>query len=204
MGFGASTAQEFDLPAFPSEAGSRHELGGSRSDAPAGHGSRRQMDQILLGQSPPASDHQGGHACRFSRQLQASRGDEAHARDLADHGSQSLLAQAFLDQRQDLSLALGFGIDDAIGMQAGAQETGRKQIAAAQAPEHWPLETGRNPRGEERGAAGELGGEARLDHLVQRTPGEAAAWQVIIYGAKTERQRLGLLGPAVEPSNLEP
>jgi hypothetical protein len=39
---------------------------------------------------------------------------------------------------------------------------------------------------------------------VQRTPGEASAWQVLIDGAKTEWERPGLLRPALGPSNLEP
>ena len=59
----------------------------------------------------------------FRRQLQTARGGEAEARDLADDGRQALLAQAFLDERQDLPLALGLGIDDPVRVQASAQET---------------------------------------------------------------------------------
>ncbi len=102
------------MPALSPEAGSRHEFGRGRGDAPARHRSCRQVNQILFGQCPPAPDHQGGHACSFSRQLQTPRGDEAHARDFADHGCQSLLTQTLLDQRQDLAFALSLGIDHMI------------------------------------------------------------------------------------------
>ena len=78
------------------------------------------MDQILLGQGPPAPDDESGHARGFSRQLQTSRGSQSQSRDLSDHSSQPLLTQAFFDERQDLALALSLGIDDAIRMQAGA------------------------------------------------------------------------------------
>ena len=89
--------------------------------------------------------------------------------------ARALLAQAFLDERQDVPLAAGLGIDDPVRVQASAQEARSEEIPPGQAPEHRTLEAGRNPGGEERRAAGELGGEPRFDHLVQRAPGEAAS-----------------------------
>jgi len=192
------------VPAFPSEPGCRHEVGWGRGNAPAGHGGGRKMHQILLSECPPAPDHQGGDARRFSRQLQAARSDEAHARDLADNSGKALLAQAFLDERQNLPFALGFGIDHPIGMQAGTKQSGGEQVATRQAPEHRSLEAGGDPGGEQGRAAGKLGSRSRLDHLVQSASGEAASRQVAVEGFEAKGQRLGLLRPTVQPGNLEP
>jgi hypothetical protein len=89
-------------------------------------------------------------------------------------------------------------------MEASAQKPWSEQVPACEAPENRPLEPSSDPCGEQGRAAGELRGEARLDHLVQRASREASSRQVIIDGAKTERERLGLLQPALEPSNLKP
>ncbi len=181
------------MPAFPSETGSRHEFGWGRGDAPAGRGSRRQVDQILLGQCPPAPDDESGHAGGFSRQLQAPRGGEPHARDLADDGRQPLLTQAFLDEGQDLAFPLGFGIDHPVRVQTCAQEAGSEQVAARQAPEHRTLEPGRDSCGEQGGAASELRGMARLDHLMKNASGEAASWQVSVERLEAKGQQPGFL-----------
>lgn len=192
------------MPALPPEAGGWHQFGWGRGDAPAGHGGGRQVDQILLGQCPPAPDDESGDARRLRRQLQAPRGDEAHARDLADDGRQSLLAQPLLDERQDLPLAFGFGVDHPVRVQASPKEARREQVPACQAPEHGTLESGGNPCREERRAAGELRGKTGLDHLVQRASREAASRQMIIDGVKTKRERLGLMYSAFQPGNPEP
>ncbi len=162
------------------------------------------MNQVLLGHRPPAPDDQGRHARGLGGQLQAPRGGEAQPRDLADHGSQTLLAQAFLDEGQDLAPALGLGIDHPIRMKARAQEPRGEQVPAGQAPEHGSLEAGRNACGEQGGAAGELGGEPGLDHLVEGAPGEAASRQVTVDIGKAERQGLGLARSTLQPGNLEP
>jgi len=200
----ATAAQEFDLPAIPPKTGSRHELRWGRGDAPSGDGGGRTMNQVLLVDSPPAPDDQGRHARGLGGQLQATRGSQSQARDLADDGSQSLIAQAFLDERQDLPLALCLGIDHPVRMQARAQEPRGEQIPAGQAPEDGSLEPGRDACGEQGGAAGELGGEPGLDHLVEGTPGKATSRQVAIHVLKTEQQGFDLPQPAFVPSNLEP
>ena len=156
MGFTVAAAQELDLPALPADAGSGDEVGWGRGNAPAGDGSRRAMDQFLLGHRPPAPDDQGGHSGRFSGKLQAARRCQPQARNLADDGREPLLAQAFLHEGQDLPLAPGLGIDDPLRMQARAQETGGEQIPARQAPEDRSLETGRNSCREKGCAAGEF------------------------------------------------
>lgn len=162
------------------------------------------MDQILLGHRPPTPDDQGGDARCFSGQLQTARGGQAETRDLADHGRQSLLAQAFLYKRQDLAFALGLGIDHPIGVQAGAQETRGEQVPAGQAPEHGSLVAGCDPSGEQGCAAGKFGGKACLDHFVQGAPGKAAGRQVAVDGTDTERKGFDLLRPTFEPGDPVP
>lgn len=175
------------MPALPPEARCRHEFGRGRGNPPARGGGGRTVDQILLGHRPPAPNDQGGHACGLSRQLQTAGGGQAETRDLADDGRQALLAQALLNEWQDLPLALGLGIDHPVRMKAGAQETGGEQVPSRQAPEHGSLEAGRDSCGEQGRAAGKLGGKPRLDHLVQSTPGKSASRQMAIDGAEVER-----------------
>jgi len=136
--------------------------------------------------------------------LQPTGGGETKSRDLTDDGRQSLLAQALLDQRQNLALALGFGIDDPVGMKAGAQQPRSEQVATGQAPEDGAFEAGRNPSGEQGCASSELGGVTRLDHLMKNASGEATSRQVAIECLEAKGQRLGLLCPTFHPGNLEP
>ncbi len=162
------------------------------------------MDQILLGQGPPASDHQGCDARGFRRQLQAPRGCQTQARDLADNSRQSLFTEAFLDEGQDVPVAIGLGIDHTVRMQASAQEARGEQILTGQAPEHGSLEAGSDPGGEQGRAAGEFRGKSCLDHLVQSSPGKPTPRQVAVDLAKSEGQGFDLLGTAFEPGDPMP
>ena len=53
-------------------------------------------------------------------------------------------------------------------------------------------------------AAGELGGEPRFDHLVQRAAGEAASRQVTIKATNTKRQGLDLVRSTFQPGDPVP
>jgi len=203
MGFTIAAAQKLDLPALSAYAGGGDGFGRGRGDAPAGDGSRWAVDQLLFGNRPPAPDDQRGHAGRFSGKLQAARGCQAQARNLADDGPKPLLAQAFLYEGKDFPLAPGFGIDHLLRMQSGTHEAGSEQITACQAPEDRPFEAGGDAGREKRCAAGEFGSRPRFDHLVEHASGQAASGQMAIDRAQTEGQGFGLVRP-FQPGNLQP
>lgn len=136
--------------------------------------------------------------------MQPPGGGDPRARDLADNGSQSLLAQRFLDQRKDFPLAFGHGIDHPIRVEAGTQKDRGEQIATRQTSEHKSLEPSGNLRGEERCTAGLFGGKSRLDQLVQRASSKAAAGQMIVNSVQAERKRLGSTGNPFKPGDPEP
>jgi hypothetical protein len=71
-------------------------------------------------------------------------------------------------------------------MKARAQEPWGEQVSAGQGPEHGSLEAGRDACGEQGGAAGELAGEARFDHLVEDASGKAASRQALVHIREAE------------------
>ena len=149
-------AHEFNLPAAASEAASRNNLRRDRRHAPSRRGSGGKLGQVLLGDRPPAPDDQGGNARSLRGHLQATGGGEAEPGDFADDRAQAFLMEALFDERQDVGITAGLGVNDTIRMKADLHEARRKQIAPGQAPEHRPFEAGGNPGREERGGSGKL------------------------------------------------
>ena len=64
--------------------------------------------------------------------------------------------KALFDERQNIGITAGLGVNDTIRMKADLHEAGRKQIASGQAPEHRAFEASSNPGCEERGGSGKL------------------------------------------------
>ncbi len=98
--------------------------------------------------------------------------------------------KALFDERQDIGITAGLGVNDTIRMQADLHETRRKQIAPGQAPEHRPFEAGSNPGREERGSSGKFRSGSLLDHLVQRSKGKPLAGQMPVERRDAEGQGL--------------
>jgi hypothetical protein len=86
--------------------------------------------------------------------------------------------EAFFDERQDVGITAGLGINDTIRMKADLDEARGEQIAPGQAPEHRPFETSSNPGREERGGSGKFRSGAFLDHLVQGSESKSSPGQV--------------------------
>jgi len=75
--------------------------------------------------------------------------------------------QAFLDQGQDIAVAMGLDEDHAVGVKPHLHEPRREQVPAGQTPQNGPFEACENAGREQRGGPGKLGGRAMLDHFVQ-------------------------------------
>jgi len=75
--------------------------------------------------------------------------------------------ETLFDERQNVGITIGLGVNDTIGMKADLHQGRCEQIAPGQAPEHRPLEASGNPGREERGGPGKFRCWAMLDHLVQ-------------------------------------
>jgi len=59
--------------------------------------------------------------------------------------------EALFDERQNVGITAGLGVNDTIRMKANLHQARCEQIAPSQAPEHRPFETGGDASGEERG-----------------------------------------------------
>lgn len=111
------------------------------------------------------------------------------------------MAQPLLHRGQNVGLARGLGIDDAIGMQSGRGERRREQIPAPQAPQDRAVQAGENAGREERRDRGTLARLGDLVHGPQRQPPA----QMLVQGGESERQD-GMPPPAptLELRDLRP
>ena len=64
--------------------------------------------------------------------------------------------EALFDERQNVGITIGLGVNDTIRMKADLHEARSKQIAPGQAPEHRPFEASGNPGREERGGSRQI------------------------------------------------
>ena len=179
-------------------------MGGEGRDAPAGDGSGGQARQLLLGHRPPAPERKSRHPRSLGGELQAAGCGQAKARYLADDGGEPLFAQTLLHGGENISLAEGLSIDDAIRVQAGIHEAGSEQVASVEAPQHRAFEPGSNAGREEGCCPSELGGGTGFDHFMQRSKDKTTLRQATIDGSKGEGQGAAGVTPALQALDLVP
>lgn len=114
------------------------------------------------------------------------------------------MAQALLHEGQNLGVPKGLGVDDPVGMQAHARKGRRKQVPAAQAPQHRAFETRQERRRKQSRASGMLARRARLHDLVHGPEREPAPGQMLVDRRDPERDRAPPRRQALEPFDLAP
>jgi hypothetical protein len=113
--------------------------------------------------------------------LQSARGSQAQfSADLADHGSQSGVAQPFLHGEQHCIRVAGFGIHHAMGSQTHAGKSGGEQVGSLQHPEHVAAHPGQPAGGEQRCRGGVLRLGAGAGNLVQCAARQAATGKMLV------------------------
>ena len=121
--------------------------------------------------------HPGG----LGGELQSARGGQAQlSADLANHGGQSGMAQAFFHGEQNCIQAAGFGIHHTLGGQTHPGESGGEQVGSLQHPEHVAAQPSEPAGDEQCGRGAVLRLWATAGNLVQRTTRQAASRKVAV------------------------
>ena len=102
---------------------------------------------------------------------------------------------------QNLRLAVGLGINDAIGMQAHGCESRGEEIAASDAPQDWAFVARQDAGDEQRRHGGMLARSPGLHNLVKRVEGEPAAGEMAVNGTHPEWKRLPSAPTAFKPTD---
>lgn len=192
------------MPSGMAQTRSWRSMGGEGRNPPACDGRGWKACQLLLGCCPPATDDESRHARRLGCELQAAGRGQPQAGHLADHGGKPRFPQALLHDGQHIGFAKGLGIDDPVRMQSRIHQSGGKQIAPAEAPEHRPLETGGNAGDKEGRRASEFGGRSGLDHLMQGPKGKPSPGEPLIDGSNGEGQGAAPLALTLQAPDLVP
>jgi hypothetical protein len=82
----------------------------------------------------PASDDECGDTALTRAELKAPGSIEGETRDFTDDTGEAATFEAFLHRRKNVAVLPGLAEDHAIGVQADPRQSGRKEIASAQAP----------------------------------------------------------------------
>ena len=112
--------------------------------------------------------------------------------------------EALFDERQNVGITIGLGVNDTIRMKANLHQARSKQIAPGQAPEHRSFEAGGNPSREERGGPGKLRCWPMLDHLVQGSEGKPSSRQMPVERRDAKGQGLARAMRPAKPLDLAP
>jgi len=173
---------------------------GSRN-TPTGYGGCGLGVRSALGVIPPSPQDERRHTGLLGRKLKAARGGQAKPRNLGDHTREPFVPKPLLGGGQNLSLPVGLGIDDAIGMQAHGCESRCEEIAAPDAPQNRAFVAGQDAGDEQRRHGGMLARSPGFHDLVKRVEGEPAAGEMAINGTHSEGKRLARVSTAFKPTN---
>ena len=112
--------------------------------------------------------------------------------------------KAVFDERQNVGITAGLGVNDTIRMKANLHKGRCEQIAPGQAPEHRSFEPGGNPSRKERGGPGKLRCGPMLDHLVQGSERKPSSRQMPVEGRDAKGQGLARALRPAKPLDLAP
>jgi hypothetical protein len=97
------------------------------------------------------------------------------------------MPQPLFQAEQDGRLIAGLGVDDAIGMQAGAGERRGEQAARAQAPQDRARHAGEDTSGEQHRGGAMNGANVAASYFVERAARQASLRQARVDLADAER-----------------
>ena len=192
--FAGAAADQLDKPARAADARNGERRRRQRRNAPARRGGRGLAEIGRLGLPPPAAQRDADRAGAFGGELKPPRSGHRQARDFADDGAESAVAQAFFKAGEDRLVVAALKIDDAIGLQAGLGERRREEIRPRDAPEHLALGAG-GDAGCEQGRRGAIDrAVSAAGYFMQSAEWEAAARESRVQSAtpkgKTDAARL--------------
>ncbi len=182
------------MPARPAHARGGQGARRSRRHAPPRRGGGW---LCLQGGSPPVPEHERRGARALGGELQAPRGNEPEAGDLADDGSEPALAQPLLEDGKDVRLVPGLDEDDAVRVKARGRKARCEEVPPVQAPQHGPAEPRRQASREENGRSALLARRSGLQDLMDRPARKPPRRQVSVDGCDPERDRVPL--PPLRP-----
>lgn len=97
------------------------------------------------------------------------------------------MPQPLFQAEQHGRLVAGLGVDDAIGMQAGAGERRGEQVARAQAPQDRARHAGKDASGEQHRGGAMNGANAAAGYFVERAARQASLRQARVNLTDAER-----------------
>lgn len=184
------------MPDWPADAWDGQGARGHRRDPPARRRGRRLaavgVGGARVAPAPQGERHDAGVG---GRELQASRRGHVQRRQFPDHGAQAAASQAFLHRLEDLLVAGGVDIDDAVGPEPGLREGRRVEIALAHAPENLAGQSGRDTRRKGCRCRAENRLLAAAGDLVQGAAGEPVPRKDSVDGGYAEGK--GFAGPGL-------
>ena len=111
-------------------------------------------------------------SCKAARSIERKRETSPTTRGEAS------AFEAFFHRGQHVAVFPGLAEDHAIRMQTDARKSGRKEIAAAQTPQHRSLHARENAGDEQSREAGILAGRSAFDRFMQMTARQTAMRQL--------------------------
>jgi hypothetical protein len=176
-------------------------LGRGGGNPPTGYGGCGLGVRSALGVIPPSPQDERRHTGLLGRKLKATRGGQPEPRDLGDDARESCVPKPLFGGGQNLRLAVGLGINDAIGMQAHGCESRGEEIAASDAPQDRAFVARQDAGNEQRRRGRMLARSPGLHNLVKRVEGEPAAGKMAVNGTHSEWKRLARASTAFKPTN---
>ena len=134
-----------------------------------------------------SAEDDGRDAGFFGGENEASGGCHGQAGQLAEHRGQAGMAQGLFHEKEDGFLVRCAGMQDAVGVEAGAGQAGRKDVVVAGAPENRAVGARQDACGKEGGGCGT--GVAIAGDFVQGGPGQAIFWQMVVDFRHAEGER---------------
>jgi hypothetical protein len=186
-----SDAQQFDMPVLAREFIERASRRRSGRDPPARGGGIGFCGLFFFAGMTPAPDEKRRYTRLAGTELQAAGGGERKMRRFADDTGKAFASQPFFHRRQHVPVFPGLAVDDAVGVQSDAGESGGEEIASAQAPENGTRQPREDSGGENAGNGSVLTRRTRFDDFVQMTQAQSIAWQMLIDSLDPEGQRCG-------------
>jgi hypothetical protein len=123
----------------------------------------------------------------LGRELQAARGDHRQSGRLSHDTGKPAVAQTFLHHQQNRAFVAGLDVDHAIGVQPGAREGRREQVAGLHAPQYRARQARHDASHEQRCRGTMHRAQITACHFVQGTQRQAALRQWLVHGRDTER-----------------
>jgi hypothetical protein len=128
-----------------------------------------------LSLSPPPAHRDCNRPGGFRRERKPTRRRHRKACDLGDHGTESAVANTFLETRQHRFLVAGIDVDDAVRSETDLCQCRRKKILPGDAPEDFALGARSNARREDGCRCAIDGSVATAGNFVKRPERQPAA-----------------------------